>query len=154
MFEWNTFDKIFWYSKETHPPNPFTPLSSSSSTSTSVWGWALIWTMPVTPSWKTATNQIQRFRSLPVPHPVPEAWGKILLMASAWSERWFCIALGLAHFHWCCAGAQRSMHWVWQVRLQFNPKNSTALLEGCGTEGSQNLRFCLGFSLKFHSNFA
>ena len=31
------FDEIFWYSKETHPPNPFTPLSSSSSTSARVW---------------------------------------------------------------------------------------------------------------------
>ena len=31
------FDDIFWYSKETHPPNPFTPLSSSSSTSARVW---------------------------------------------------------------------------------------------------------------------
>ena len=33
----NIFDKIFWYSKKTHPPNPFTPLSSSSTTSTRVW---------------------------------------------------------------------------------------------------------------------
>ena len=29
--------KIFWYSNTTHPPNPFTPRSSSSTTSTRVW---------------------------------------------------------------------------------------------------------------------
>ena len=37
IFLCNIFDKIFWYSKKTHPPNPFTPLSSSSTTSTRMW---------------------------------------------------------------------------------------------------------------------
>jgi hypothetical protein len=37
IFECNIFDKIFWYSKNTYPPNPFTLLSSSLTTSTRVW---------------------------------------------------------------------------------------------------------------------